>query len=61
MDLHKVPIEAIEAELKLRRSTQIAEYRARKREHELAIDGLEKELKALGQPVNATRRRKARA
>lgn len=61
MDLHKVPIEAIEAELKLRRSAQIAEYRARMREHELAIEGLEKELKALGQTVNATRRRKARA
>lgn len=56
-----MPIEAIEAELKRRRSVQLSEYRARLREHEQAIEGLEKELRTLGQIVNATSRRKARA
>lgn len=61
MDLQQLPIEALEAELKRRRGAQLAEYRSRIRAHEQAIQGLEIELRSLGQNVNATRRRKARA
>lgn len=61
MDLQQLPVEALEAELKRRKSAQLAEYRAQIREHEQAIQGLEQQLRKIGQPINATRRRKASA
>lgn len=61
MDLQQLPVEALEAELKRRKSAQLAEYRAKIREHEQAIQGLEQQIRNHGQPINATRRRKASA
>lgn len=60
MDLHQLPIEALESELKRRRSAQLAELRARVREHEQAIALLEKDLRGMGSPGTETRRRKVR-
>lgn len=61
MDLHQLPIEALESELKRRRSAQLAELHARIREHEAAIAHLEKDLRGIGAAKSETRRRKARA
>ncbi|MCB9495324.1 MAG: hypothetical protein H6686_00355 [Fibrobacteria bacterium] len=61
MDLQTLPLEALEAELKRRRFAQLGELKARIREHEQSILGLEQELSSLGEIRPETRRRKARS